>query len=70
MKSVKKASTKELFSHLFDMTQLLKQKAISVDEAKAHANLCKQANNLVKYELERAKAIQKYEGIEIREIEG
>ena len=48
---------------------LLKSKAISVEEAKAQANLLKQSNNLMRYELDRALAIVKFEGIEIRDIE-
>lgn len=68
--SNKSANSKELFRHSFDMMQLLKQKAISVEEAKAHANLLKQANNILRYELDRAIAMQKFDKLEIREIEG
>jgi len=69
LKSSKKANSKELLRHAMDMMQLLKAKAISVDEAKAHGNLLKQSNNILKYELDRAIAQQKFESIEIREIE-
>ena len=69
LKSNKKANTKELFSHTFDMLKLLKAKAITPDEAKEHANLIKQANNLLKYELDREKAICKYENFNLRNIE-
>lgn len=69
MDTTKKVNSKELLKHTFNMMMLLKQKAISVEEAKAQANLIKQSNNLLKYELDRAVAIQKYEGIEIRNIE-
>lgn len=69
MKSTTQASSKELFNHAFDCLKLLKQKAISTEEAKAHANLLKQSNNLLKYELDRATAIMKYEGLVIRDIE-
>jgi hypothetical protein len=69
METTKKVNSKELLKHSFNMMMLLKQKAITVEEAKAHGNLLKQANNLLKYELDRAVAIQKYEGLEIREIE-
>lgn len=65
----KKANSKELLKHAFDLMHLLKQKAISVEEAKAQANLLKQANNILRYELDRAISIQKFENIEIREIE-
>ena len=69
MKSTTKANTTTLFSHAFDIMKLLKAKAITPEEAKEHANLIKQSNNLLKYELEKAKAIQKYENIEIKDIE-
>jgi hypothetical protein len=51
------------------MMMLLKAKGISVEEAKAQSNLIKQANNLLRYELDRAVAIQKFDNIEIRNIE-
>lgn len=70
MKSAKEATTKELLRHAFDTMMLLKSKAISVEEAKAQSNLIKQSNNLLKYELDRAVAEKKYEGIAIRDIEG
>jgi hypothetical protein len=69
MKSNTKVTTKELLSHAFDMMKLLKAKAISVEEAKAQANLLKQSNNIIRYELDRAIALQKFDGIEIRDIE-
>lgn len=69
METTKKVSSKTLLKHSFDVMMLLKSKAISVEEAKAQANLLKQSNNLMKYELDRAIAIQKYEAIEIRNIE-
>lgn len=69
LSSKKKVNSRELLKHSFDMMMLLKSKAIDVEEAKAHANLLKQANNLLKYELDRAVAIQKYSEIEIRDIE-
>lgn len=69
METTKKVNSKELLKHAFNMMMLLKQKAINVEEAKAHANLLKQSNNLLKYELDRAIAQQKFENIEIREIE-
>lgn len=37
----------------------LGQKKITVDEAKAQAGLAKQANNLLRYEVDRAKAEMK-----------
>ena len=69
MKSTKKVNSKELLRHAFDTMQLLKANAIGVEEAKGHANLLKQANNLLKYELDRAVATEKYQELNIREIE-
>jgi hypothetical protein len=69
METIRKVTSKELLKHTFNMMMLLKQKAISVEEAKAQANLIKQSNNLLKYELDRAIAMQKFENIEIRNIE-
>jgi hypothetical protein len=65
----KTANSKELFKHSFNLMQLLNQNVITVEEAKAQANLLKQANNLLKYELDRAIAEKKYENLTIREIE-
>jgi hypothetical protein len=69
LKTTKKANTKMLFDHLCDQMAKLNIRAIDVEEAKAQSNLVKQANNLLKYELDRAKALQKFEDLEIREIE-
>ena len=69
METNKKVNSRELLKHSFNMMMLLKQKVINVEEAKAHANLLKQSNNLLKYELDRAIAIQKFDKLEIREIE-
>jgi hypothetical protein len=69
MQSNKSVNSKELLKETFNMMMLLKGKAISVEEAKAQSNLIKQANNLLRYELDRAVAIQKFENIEIRNIE-
>jgi len=69
METTKKANSKELLKHSFNVMMLLKSKSISVEEAKAQANLIKQSNNVLRYELDRAIAQQKFENIEIREIE-
>ena len=68
IKSSKKANTETIFKHLCDQMSKLSAQVISVDEAKAQANLAKQANNILKYELERAKTMAKYPN-ELREIE-
>jgi UDP-N-acetylglucosamine pyrophosphorylase len=66
---VEKVNTKELLNHAFTVMKLLKSGALSVDEAKAQANLLKQSNNILKYELDKAIAIQKFENISIKDIE-
>ncbi len=67
--SNKTANSKELFKHSFDLMMLLKSKLISVEEAKAQANLLKQSNNILRYELDRAIAEKKFENLDIRQIE-
>ena len=69
MNSSQKATTKQLFRHAFDVLKLLKSGVIKPEEAKEHANVIKQANNLLKYELDKAKAIEKYSDIKIKNIE-
>jgi UDP-N-acetylglucosamine pyrophosphorylase len=66
---VEKVNTKELLNHAFTVMKLLKSGTLSVDEAKAQANLLKQSNNILKYELDKAIAIQKFENISIKDIE-
>lgn len=69
MDTTKKVNTQELLKHSFNTMMLLKSKAISVEEAKAQSNLLKQSNNLLRYELDRAIAVQKFDKLEIRNIE-
>jgi len=69
METTKKVNSKELLKHSFNVMMLLKSKSISVEEAKAQSNLLKQSNNLLRYELDRAIAIEKFEKLEIRNIE-
>lgn len=69
METTKKVNSESLLKHTFNCMMLLKSKAISVEEAKAHANLIKQSNNILRYELDRAIAEQKFENISIRNIE-
>ena len=47
----------------------LDKKQISVEHLKAQSGSAKQLNNLLKYELDRAKAIKKFPEIQIRDIE-
>jgi len=70
MKTKKNASTETIFNHLFDQMHKLSAGVVSVEEAKAQANLAKQANNVLKYELDRATATAKYgEELKINEID-
>jgi len=64
-----KANSRELLKHAFETMRLLKSNEIDVDTAKAQAGLLKQSNNILKYELDRAIAHQKYENLNLREIE-
>ena len=65
----RKANSAELLKHAFDTMMLLKSKAISVDEAKEQANLIKQSNNLLRYELDKAIAVARIENLLITNIE-
>jgi formyltetrahydrofolate synthetase len=68
--SKNQATTKAIFSHLCDQMEKLNAKVISVEEAKAQANMAKQANNILKYELDKAVAVAKFgEDIKINDIE-
>lgn len=67
--SKKTANSQNIFKHLCDQMDKLNSKVVSVEEVKAQANLAKQANNLLRYELDKAIALKKYEGLEIKTIE-
>ena len=69
METTKKTNSKELLKHAFNTMMLLKAKAISVEEAKAQSNLLKQSNNILRYELDKAVAIAKFDNLDIKEIE-
>jgi hypothetical protein len=69
METTKKTNSKELLKHAFNTMMLLKSKAISVEEAKAQSNLLKQSNNILRYELDKAIAIAKFDNLDIKEIE-
>ncbi len=50
---MKPTNNKSLLHFLFDTMDKLDKRDIDVDTAKAQANLAKQANNALRYELER-----------------
>lgn len=67
--SKKAASSKNIFKHLCDQMDKLNSKVVSVEEVKAQANLAKQANNLLRYKLDKAIALERYENLKIEDIE-
>lgn len=70
MEPINESTTKSLFSHLCDQMSKLSKEEISPDQAKAQALLARQATSLLRYELDRAKAIAQYGGeLEPRSIE-
>jgi len=75
---MKPVNNKSLLHFIFDQMEKLDKNEINVDQAKAQANLAKQANNSLKYELDRAVVKMKVyqhnketgDNIELREAEG
>lgn len=71
-------NNKSLLHFLFDQMEKLDKKEIDVEQAKAQANLAKQANNSLKYELERSKLLMELDqhrastgnSIDFRNVEG
>lgn len=65
-----KVNTRELLKFTFDVMRKLDNNSIDVDNAKAQANLIKQANNTIRFELDRAVSIAKFgQDLVIRDIE-
>ena len=62
-------SSKGIFEFLCNQMDKLDKKQITVEHLKAQSGSAKQLNNLLKYELDRAKAIKKFPDIQIRDIE-
>jgi len=74
---MKPVNNKSMIAFLFDQMEKLDKNEIDVQKAREQANLSKQVNNAMKYELDRAKvkmelashnAIYK-DGLDLREIE-
>lgn len=71
-------NNKSLLHFLFNQMEKLDKKEIDVEQAKAQANLAKQANNSLKYELDRAKLLMELDvhrtttgnSIDFRNVEG
>jgi hypothetical protein len=67
---MKALNTKDLFSFVTDQMHKLDEGLISVDQAKAQSSLLNQANNILAYELKRAKLIAEHgDKMKIREVE-
>jgi hypothetical protein len=70
-------NSKSLLSFVFGQMEKLEKNEIDVETAKAQAKLCKQANNLLNYEINRTNALMKLrqhnfeykDNLELREIE-
>lgn len=64
-------NSKSLLHFIFNQMEKLDKKEITVQEGQAQANLSKQANNLLNYELKRAQTLLSLKGSDIilREIE-
>ena len=58
---MKPVNSKSLFSFICDQMEKLQESQITVEQAKAQANLAKQANNILKYELDRTNTLMKIE---------
>jgi hypothetical protein len=74
---MKPVNSKSLLHFVFEQMDKLDNGTIDVQQAREQSNLCKQANNILKYELDRSKvqmeltshnAIYK-DGLKIREVE-
>ncbi len=71
-------NNKSLLHFIFDQMEKLDQKEIDNNQARSQAQLAKQANNALKYELERAELIKELDlynrqhgtKIEMRNVEG
>jgi hypothetical protein len=70
-------NSKSLLHFIFDQMEKLDRKAITVQEGQIQANLAKQANNVLNYELKRADVQMKLtahnaiykDGLKLREVE-
>jgi len=74
---MKPVNNKSLLHFIFDQMEKLDTKEIDIEQAKAQSLLAKQANNAMKYELDRATTLLKLseynrdgQKIELRNVEG
>lgn len=76
-KTMQPVNSKSLLAFTFGLMEKLDNKELDVDTAKAQSGLIKQANNIMKYELDRAKTLIKIkehnaltkDNIELRNVE-
>lgn len=74
---MKKVNSKSLLAFCFNQMEKLDEGKINVETAREQSNLVKQANNLLKYELDRAKVLMDLtahneihgENLKLRDIE-
>jgi hypothetical protein len=74
---MKPVNSKSLLAFVFGQMEMLEKNEIDTETAKSQANLAKQANNLLKYELDRANTLIKIknhnslsgDNVELRNIE-
>ena len=74
---MKAVNNKSLLCFIYDQMEKLNEGTVTVDEAKAQANLAKQANNIMRYELDLVKTKMKLkehnknndDNIELRNVE-
>ena len=75
---MKPINNKSLLHFIFDQMEKLDKNEIDVQQAKAQADLAKQANNMLKYELDRTNVLMKLDfhnksfssNIDLRNVEG
>lgn len=75
---MKPVNNKSLLHFIYNQMEKLDKKEIEVLEAKAQADLAKQANNVLKYELDRTNTLLKLDqhnrtfgsNVDLRNIEG
>ena len=74
---MKPVNNKSMLHFLFDQMEKLDNGTIDINQANTQANLVKQANNLMRYELEKVKVMMQlnehnatfHKQIEIRDVE-
>jgi hypothetical protein len=63
---MKPVNSKSLFSFICDQMEKLDKDEITIEQAKAQANLAKQSNNILRYELDRTNTEMKVREFNLR----